>query len=742
MIAKKSAFKINDVMMYVAVAIEHLRLMVLLVCFSLLFGLVFYCFARPVYYSKSSIRLQSYSQPVDAQTIFHDSDMRAAMSLLESDNLLERAGHRLGGTGTGRWIRYMYLKSTKITSDGNGNLVLEIWPYSHRWAEELPEMLVKEYQIYREEKRMEKIKEKLTTYQNEMAEMRKKMDEEMNAKWDIRKTNEMVRIQIELNQLRTIPTELLIVDHHLRRMDEIRNSVNRAPDAPSKLSLLVKAETDVMLGDLKDSQLGVGDIVETDVAPGVASPHSNQNQNQKIIIMPENLPTPDRTWENLDEEARKLRGELAVKSRTFLPGHREIRKLKKELADVNEKVDMELQSKLNSFELEYNNFVGHKKELEAKLPQYDDAFKYFQSIERESAMFNSEQIDWSGMITAMSKQINEIAYAADKEHMDMEYGGFIEHVQDMPMSPNRMKVTLFSLIFGLALAISIPFLIAYLDNSVSDIEHVEETLRIRGMGVVPRIDDTAVNNLLSAGIDAKPAARPEYHLQENFRIIRTNLIMNSKEPHLPQVLLVTSAMPREGKTVVAANLAMSFASKGEKTLLIDGDLRRGRLHRLFNCQNKPGLSDVLSKYNQPSEAMRPSGNENLTIMTCGKHLNWASELLDNPGYEKLIEDLRGQYQRIIIDTPPVLGLSETSIMQRFCDGVLLVIWANHTQMPNIKDALLSLHSNGAKFSGFVLNRLDFSAFANRYKYFYYSPRYYTNYKAIEAVPAPAGGAES
>src|SRR5665213_2868943 len=110
MIAKKSAFKINDVMMYVAVAIEHLRLMVLLVCFSLLFGLVFYCFARPVYYSKSSIRLQSYSQPVDAQTIFHDSDMRAAMSLLESDNLLERAGHRLGGTGTGRWIRYMYLK--------------------------------------------------------------------------------------------------------------------------------------------------------------------------------------------------------------------------------------------------------------------------------------------------------------------------------------------------------------------------------------------------------------------------------------------------------------------------------------------------------------------------------------------------------------------------------------------------------------------------------------------------------
>jgi capsular exopolysaccharide synthesis family protein len=195
-------------------------------------------------------------------------------------------------------------------------------------------------------------------------------------------------------------------------------------------------------------------------------------------------------------------------------------------------------------------------------------------------------------------------------------------------------------------------------------------------------------------------------------------------------------MPQEGKTVVAANLAMSFATKGEKTLLVDGDLRRGRLHRLFGCQNKPGLSDVLSKYNSLADACRPSGNENLTIMTCGKHLNWASELLDTPSFINLMQDLRSQYQRIIIDTPPVLGLSETSIMQRMADSVLLVIWSSHTQMPNIKDAIVALQTNGAKFAGFVLNRLDFSAFANRYKYFYYSPRYYTNYKAIEA-PATA-----
>src|SRR5262249_40618431 len=152
-----------------------------------------------------------------------------------------------------------------------------------------------------------------------------------------------------------------------------------------------------------------------------------------------------------------------------------------------------------------------------------------------------------------------------------------------------------------------------LDNSVADLEQAEEELGLRGLGVVPRVDESAISNILVAGANNKPAAKPEYHLLENFRIIRTNLIMHSQDPNLPQVLLVTSAMPQEGKTMIAANLAMSFASKGEKTILVDGDLRRGRLHRIFGAQNKPGLSDVLSKYNTIADACRPTGNENLTL---------------------------------------------------------------------------------------------------------------------------------
>jgi polysaccharide biosynthesis transport protein len=136
--------------------------------------------------------------------------------------------------------------------------------------------------------------------------------------------------------------------------------------------------------------------------------------------------------------------------------------------------------------------------------------------------------------------------------------------------------------------------------------------------------------------------------------------------------------------------------------------------------------------------VQSNGRGKLTLLTCGKHIHYGSELLDSASFPKLMEGLRQQYQRIILDTPPVLGLSETAVIQRFADGVLLVIWSENTAMRNVQTALQTLQTNGAKFIGFVLNRLDFSTLTNRYKYFYYSPYYYHRYKAID-LPSSATG---
>jgi capsular exopolysaccharide synthesis family protein len=202
----------------------------------------------------------------------------------------------------------------------------------------------------------------------------------------------------------------------------------------------------------------------------------------------------------------------------------------------------------------------------------------------------------------------------------------------------------------------------------------------------------------------------------------------SKPAH---VTMVTSAMPKEGKTVVSSNLAISFGQTGSRTLLMDTDLRRGRLHRLFGLRKSPGLSDFLMEKVPLEVAIRPSGKENVSILSAGEHVESGTELLGSSKFGDLMLQLRSSYERIIVDTPPVLGLSETSVLQSHMDGVLFVIWSGRTPIRNMKTAIDILSANGANFYGFILNRLDLNATTNYYQYYYYSSDYYHSYHALE-----------
>jgi polysaccharide biosynthesis transport protein len=719
----KSVFKINDVIMYLAVAVEHVRLMLLIISMSLLVGLTYYCFARPVYYSRSTIRVDVSPQVVaDSGTVFKDGTKGYVKRMLESPILIERAAHKMNVNVGIHEIEKNWLKKVRVSGSDQG-LDLEIYPYQLSWAKEFPEKLVQEFKEYVEQRRMSIMQDASSAYLADMDYFKQKMDLDAQSKRDY------LEAQKNFDTLKHIPSELQFIKTRLELMDYIREKCNTTTDPVVKLTYM-NTLPDSMAAKYADLQPRIGtSIAAEDSVNGVDT-----------VILPRDVPTaPKKLWQVLDVEAKNIEQEIQKKSDKYLPGHPEIRSRVQKLRQIGEQLDQQYNIESRAFNLEYDTLVARQHELQRRMPDYDEAARVNDKAQREYELMKRGGLNLEQAVSSMSRRLAQFDMTENRDRMMVDYLGPAEAIKTEPMSPNRLRITGISIAIGIALAIAIPFLIAYLDNSISDVEEAEEQLGLRGLGVVPRVDETAIQNILVAGANNKPAAKPEYHLLENFRIIRTNLIMNSQDANMPQVLLVTSAMPQEGKTMIAANLAMSFASKGEKTILVDGDLRRGRLHRMFGTQNKPGLSDVLSKYNSIADACRPTGNENLTLMTCGKHLNWAAELLDSAAFGKLLQELRANYQRIIIDTPPVLGLSETSIMQRYADGVMMVIWANHTQLPNVKDAILTLQTNGAKFTGFVLNRLDFNAFANRYKYFYYSPRYYSNYKAIEAT---AGGVEA
>jgi capsular exopolysaccharide synthesis family protein len=310
-------------------------------------------------------------------------------------------------------------------------------------------------------------------------------------------------------------------------------------------------------------------------------------------------------------------------------------------------------------------------------------------------------------------------FRGDHFQFAMEYKGLSE-VKETPESPNRAKLALFTLAVALAVSLGIPFALEYLDHTLSNLEQVESTFQLRGLGIVPKLpDDRTAASVL---IDREKSS--ENNLIENFRVIRTNLISMGALSKPPQVMMVTSSMPKEGKTIVSSNLAISFSQTGAKTLLMDTDLRRGRLHRLFGYRKSPGLSDVLLGNATLAEACRPTIYDNLTILSAGAHLDTGTELLGSKRFEDIMAEMRRTYDRIVVDTPPVLGLSDTSVMQPHVDGVLFVIWSGKTPIRNMKAAMEMLYTNGANFYGFVLNRLDLSSTTNYYQYYYYSHDYY------------------
>ena len=707
--ARKSVITENELMMYLAVALKHLRLIVLLFCFSLLLGLVYYNFTKPVYYAKVLVDFESLDRPLTDNNIYKDSTDKLVKMGLESPQLIERTARKLGVNASARELTKNYVKRVKVGWDTERNLIIEVWPYSYEWARDWGETMIQEYLLDREEKRIARADAIIQTFTKEMDEMKQKMDTIFNSKYDFRDTNELTKIVIELNHLKEIPRELMLVKQKLGMMDRAREIIAGGRlDALAKLSLLSSLEKDLQ------SSVDIGQLV----------PKEGQNP---VVVIPQMVDAAqEKPWEVVDKERRRLQQQYELMGRTFMPGHRSMKALKEQLDVVTKGLDLELEVALTRFELTRSNLLSRQRELEDKLPAYNEITRRHEKYLQEYNNYDSGQLAWQKMHAEMDKKLSMLDFGNDKERVTLKYLGFAESLRTTPVAPHRLKLVIYSLLLGLALSIAVPFLIEYLDSRVTDVEQVEEVLRLRGLGVVPKIDETEGDLLMLND------RKPDYHLQENFRVIRTNLVLNSDATTLPQVILITSAMPQEGKTVVSSNLAMSFAMKGEKTLLIDADLRRGRLHRLFGAHNKPGLSDVLRERRPIEEAFRSTNHENLTLMTCGKHLNSASELLDSPSFNKLIEELREKYQRIIIDTPPVLGLAETSIIQRVCDGILFVIWSDFTPIRNVKASIQSLQTNGAKFAGFVLNRLDFDSLGNRYKYFYYAPNYYTNYKAIEA----------
>lgn len=198
---------------------------------------------------------------------------------------------------------------------------------------------------------------------------------------------------------------------------------------------------------------------------------------------------------------------------------------------------------------------------------------------------------------------------------------------------------------------------------------------------------------------------PKSPVSEAYRTLRTNIQFSSFDKKI-QTIVITSSGPSEGKSTTASNLAVVLAESGSKTLLIDCDQRKPKLHKVFFTSNNCGLSDILVGKENFQDAVKQTESSNLDILTSGTKPPNPAELLASTKMKDFIESLRETYEYIILDTPPIIAVTDAQLLSRYADGCLLVVASNQAERAAAIKSKELLQKVNAKILGVVLNKVD------------------------------------
>ena len=286
-----------------------------------------------------------------------------------------------------------------------------------------------------------------------------------------------------------------------------------------------------------------------------------------------------------------------------------------------------------------------------------------------------------------------------------------------PVSPRRMLNLLIGLLVGAICGVGVAFFFEYMDNRIKTPEELQSHLGLPSMGLIPKLTgEHASDPLINNGV-------PQ-NFSEAFRGLRTNVLFSFADEGARSIV-VTSTGPGEGKTTVATNLALGMAMAGQRVLLIDADMRRPRVHEALKMEREPGLSNLLVGAAKANEVMRKTSVPNFYVLPAGTTPPNPAELLGSKRFAELMGSLRDHFDLVVIDTPPVMAVTDAAVIGYRASGVLFVCAADATSRHAAQAALDQLEHARVHFIGAVLNRVDLEG--NAYYYSKYYRKEYAGY---------------
>jgi capsular exopolysaccharide synthesis family protein len=397
--------------------------------------------------------------------------------------------------------------------------------------------------------------------------------------------------------------------------------------------------------------------------------------------------------------------------------HPDVIRVQAQVDKLNTQIDARVEG--NMLQLE-NNVQSKKAALDTLITEVEDAKKKNQEEATRGQPYWEEKRKLKDMRSF--HQILQARIAEEKVDTALPKTAMVEVVDKAragkdPVRPNKTLNIVLGIIVGLVVGVGLAFFIEYLDTSVKTIDDVERALQSPVLGVIPQNVGSLADE---EGMDSQYA--------EAYRVLRTHILFSRKDEKL-NTLAVVSAGAGEGKSTTTLNLATTFAQSGQRTLVVDSDLRRPTLHKILRVSNSLGLVSYLLKQNTLEEVIQKTKVPMLDFMASGKLPSSSMGILNSPRMKELITELKLRYDFIFFDSPPIMGVSDASILASEVDMTIQVIqYRRYPQPMNIR-AKQMIEKVGGNLLGIVLNNINMSQDEG---YYYYSGYYQGYYKQEES----------
>ncbi len=451
-----------------------------------------------------------------------------------------------------------------------------------------------------------------------------------------------------------------------------------------------RVQKESLYNQIKDLK---GDDPQADTFPTVAQNPNIQRIRQEITQLQQ---------QKLDLSQRY--GEL----------HPEMVKVNNALADAKKRLENEIRTAIESARQDYEAAQADERRLQQAYAQ----------TEREAQNLNRKSIDYS-VLQNQAKTNREIYQQLLQQQQELKVSSNSRannvrvaeraEVPGAPFTPNVPRNLMIGLGIGLAIGILLAFGLDYLDDTIKTPDDITRRLNVPFLGLVPAVRGERLP-IISGSVP--------HDFGESYRALRTSLVFTSGSEST-RIIAVTSSQPLEGKTTTACNLALVLALGGSRVLLVDADLRRPSVHRALEMHNTVGLSHVLVGQARMREAIQRTSDTNFYVMTAGRTPPNPSELLSSERMRTFMQNLTSSpFDWVILDTPPVLAVTDAVVLAPYVSGVVFVFGAEMTRLRLAERAVQTLMVSKPRVVGAVLNRVNFDR--NRY---YYSRYYGYQYKS-------------